>query len=396
MTPLCALLASPHVWEISLLMEIVPPVIVVLFIARIFSSPSSWVWVVIVCHANLSFWAWISYFVSSHSCGGRERSSPGRGSNVFNTGIIFFSISGIICLIAALANDQYFPIARLTVREAKAFLDHLRTCRPSKKVTLSSLYSMEGRDHVKAVYPVASWEDSSEFPDLTTVASQGDMAVKITLTATAYDEATEEDFDSFLERFTSNNGVDQNSADVKIITSIVGGRTQLGSGRRTWKVFPTVRSDQTCRIYIYSSQKPLLMEFFLRTAWIFNILAVSGPVLATFMSLKNRTQECKLIKTYKSFSSRPLPSCLSTSPPARPIIISNQSVSHRTSPTDLSSIVPSLITYQILHRPASQVSPSPVLSQVSPIQEINMKDLPPSYSVLDLHSELPSYYEATK
>ena len=51
-------------------------------------------------------------------------------------------------------------------------------------------------------------------------------------------------------------------------------------------VFPTVRSDQTCRVYIYSPNKPRIMEFFLRTAWIFNILAISGPVLATFLHLK--------------------------------------------------------------------------------------------------------------
>ena len=76
---------------------------------------------------------------------------------------------------------------------------------------------------MKAVYPVASWEDSSQYPDLSRVAPVGDLAIKISLHATAYDEATEEDFDSFLERFTLNNGVDQNSADVKIITSIPGG-----------------------------------------------------------------------------------------------------------------------------------------------------------------------------
>ena len=110
--------------QISLLLEIVPPVIVVLFVVRISSSPSPWIWVVVVCHANISFWAWISYFLSSHSCGGRDRSSPSRGSNVFNTGIIFFTISGIICLIAALANDQYFPVARLTVREAKVSISY--------------------------------------------------------------------------------------------------------------------------------------------------------------------------------------------------------------------------------------------------------------------------------
>ena len=106
-------------YQISLLLELFPPVIVILFIVRISSSPSPWVWVVIVCHANISFWAWISYFVSTHSCGSHDRSRPTRGSSVFSTGIVFFTISGIICLIAALANDQYFPVARLTCREAK-------------------------------------------------------------------------------------------------------------------------------------------------------------------------------------------------------------------------------------------------------------------------------------
>ena len=28
-------------------------------------------------------------------------------------------------------------------------------------------------------------------------------------------------------------------------------RTQIGTGRRCWLHFPTVRSDQTCRVYIY-------------------------------------------------------------------------------------------------------------------------------------------------
>ena len=125
-----------------------------------------------------------------------------------------------------------------------------------------------------------------------------------------------------------------------------------------------------------------------------NAVEINLLYISTYFQKQNPRMQAG--QDLQKFSSRPLPSCASPSPPARPIIISNQSVSHRTSPTDLSSIVPSLITYQILHRPASQVSPSPVLSQVSPIQEINMKDLPPSYSVLDLHSELPSYYEATK
>ena len=103
--------------QISVLIELVPPVLAVLVVVRTSSSP--WVWVVIVCHANLSFWAWVTYFLSTHSCPTRERRITEPGSSVFNTGIVFLTISAIICLIAALANDQYFPSARLTIREAK-------------------------------------------------------------------------------------------------------------------------------------------------------------------------------------------------------------------------------------------------------------------------------------
>ena len=51
------------------------------------------------------------------------------------------------------------------------------------------------------------------------VGQAGDMALKITLAATAHDDFTEEDFDSFVGRFAANNGVDTDSADLKIITS---------------------------------------------------------------------------------------------------------------------------------------------------------------------------------
>ena len=103
------------------------------------------------------------------------------------------------------------------------------------------------------------------------------------------------------------------------------------------------------------------------------------------------------MKTYKSFSSNPLPSCLATPPPShlstRPTHPLLTPTHHSQGDTDLSSIVPSLITYQILHRPARQPSPT--------------TDLPPSYSVLqmdgdnnmldlDRDKELPSYEEATQ
>ena len=39
------------------------------------------------------------------------------------------------------------------------------------------------------------------------------------------------------------------------------------------------------KLFCFDS-RPLMMDFFLRTAWIMNILACSGPVLAVFMGLR--------------------------------------------------------------------------------------------------------------
>ena len=68
-----------------------------------------------------------------------------------------------------------------------------------------------------------SWEDCSDYPDLNPVIENGDMAVKVTLTAMASDEDSEEDFNRFLERFTSNNGLEQHADEIRVITSIPGG-----------------------------------------------------------------------------------------------------------------------------------------------------------------------------
>ena len=35
---------------------------------------------------------------------------------------VFVTIGTAICLVAALANDQHFPVAKLTVREAKVLM----------------------------------------------------------------------------------------------------------------------------------------------------------------------------------------------------------------------------------------------------------------------------------
>ena len=97
------------------------------------------------------------------------------------------------------------------------------------------------------------------------------------------------------------------------------------------------------------------------------------------------------MKTYKSFSSSPLPTCLSTTPPPRLTGIQPRSSGTITPGGDLSSIVPSLINYQILHRPSNPQNQTAVS-----FEDEDKGDLPPSYSFIDLFDELPSYDEAVQ
>jgi len=395
---LCPVLSSNHVWELAVLLELVPPVLLGLWVVRLCSTPAPWLWLIVVCHANISVWGWLLYFISVHSC--PQPSIPLSG-NVFSTGLVFVTIGTAICLVAALANDQHFPVAKLTVREAKAFLEHLTRSRPSHRLVQDSKPWDQGPgrghpwtgDRNRAEFPVSAWEDHSRAPDLSPASHGGDMGLKIRLTAAPADTASEADFQRFYEQFSAEQEEHQ---DVKIITSIQGGRTQIGTGRRCWLHFPTVRSDQTCRVYIYhQTRRSILTDFFLRTAWLFNILAASGLVLAVFMCLNRRTVTYNLVKTYRSFTS-PIPepglSCAYGPPipppmPYLPLIVTSSSPS-----ADLSTIIPS----RNWTRNRVTGNPEEIEEEASFEGGEGGGGLPPSYSLLELDKDLPTYAQATQ
>ena len=120
---LCPVLSSNHVWELAVLLELVPPVspssppyspppslppppphrfikvLLGLWVVRLSSTPAPWLWLIVVCHANISVlksesmpadnwiqvWAWLLYFISVHSC--PQPTVPLSG-NVFSTGLV--------------------------------------------------------------------------------------------------------------------------------------------------------------------------------------------------------------------------------------------------------------------------------------------------------------------
>jgi hypothetical protein len=99
-----------------------------------------------------------------------------------------------------------------------------------------------------------------------------------------------------------------------------------------------------------------------------------------------------LMKTYRSFTS-PVPepglSCAYGPPiprplPHLPLLLTSPSPSG-----DLSTIVPSLRVHQYLHSRAG-------LLQVADREPGEVEGLPPSYSLLGLDKELPTYAQATQ
>ena len=64
--------------------------------------------VVIVFHSNLSLWCWVCFFLTSNGCLNQLENCTEIGY----TGAVFLGMSILICLIAALNNDQSFPEVR--------------------------------------------------------------------------------------------------------------------------------------------------------------------------------------------------------------------------------------------------------------------------------------------
>ena len=72
--------------------------------------------------------------------------------------------------------------------------------------------------------------------------------------------------------------------------------------------FPAVKSDQGCRIYVFSeSKKPFLMDLFLKTEWILNVFGAAGIVMIVTLINRKRTPTLIIQKSFKSIRSTRLP-----------------------------------------------------------------------------------------
>jgi len=388
---ICHALSNPYLWIIAILLETVPPILICILVYRSSSKdPWGWIWVTIVFHSNFSLWAWVAFFVSHNAC----INSFEECRSVGFTGAVFLGISILICLVAALNNDQSFPEARLRLREAKMFMCHLQQTDTIHSVFLKQPWAgREGQRIVKKDYPCSHWsDDESDYPDVVGLTHQygGELSLKVRLVTSSADQASEDDFQVFLNRFIMENGGDEVlEQNIKIISSVPGRR-----GLRTTDnvgMFPTIRTDKTCRIHIHSdalNEKSLYMDCFLRTAWIFNILALSGPVLYMFMCLKQKTVSCSLVRRFH---------CLPRSPPSIGVSASPETSSARghvippARPCSREHVV--LFSNIGLAGRGGRVEP---LVELEEDQDQDRIELPPSYSALDLTHELPTYDEAVK
>ena len=114
---ICDYFSQSYTYEVCLLLELVPPVMICVTIMRLSSSPSPLVWLVVVCHSNIMLWSTSLIILSTSSC-----SNNAIISKLWRNFFIIIPLSAIINLIAAVQNDQYYPVARHSIREAKAWI----------------------------------------------------------------------------------------------------------------------------------------------------------------------------------------------------------------------------------------------------------------------------------
>ena len=100
-------------YDVILLLELIPPVLICLTIWRISSSPSRYMWTVIVIHTNILLWTSIIITFSTYNCKGDAI------QKLWSNFVVVGPLATIINLIAALGNDQSYPVARYNIAEAK-------------------------------------------------------------------------------------------------------------------------------------------------------------------------------------------------------------------------------------------------------------------------------------
>ena len=61
-----------------------------------------------------------------------------QDAQLVHTGTALMVASSVVCVVAAVTNDRYFPEARMSQKEAKAFFDHLKSTRPRQTIILKN------------------------------------------------------------------------------------------------------------------------------------------------------------------------------------------------------------------------------------------------------------------
>ena len=102
-------------YEVWLLAELVPPVLAAVTVWRV-SPPglaARWVAVVLVCHANLVLWASVLALVATRRCG------QAAAAQLWDHLLVAVPVNAAVNLLAALHNDQFYPVARFSLRQAQ-------------------------------------------------------------------------------------------------------------------------------------------------------------------------------------------------------------------------------------------------------------------------------------
>ena len=68
---------------------------------------------VLVCHANLVLWASVLALVATRRCG------QAAAAQLWDHLLVSVPVTAAINLLAALHNDQFYPVARFSLRQAQ-------------------------------------------------------------------------------------------------------------------------------------------------------------------------------------------------------------------------------------------------------------------------------------
>lgn len=315
----CNLLYYSYFWEIMIIWEVILPMLgLVCFFKSPFSETLSWTWFLAVLHANVSVWVWIVYFIFTYNYCWQNIASlqcPDC-TTVACTGGIFLGISLVISIIAAIANDQYYPDARLTPREMKQFIAHLRNTNPEITFTLRThLNAMGEWKRVKKVFHPRQWYDNTVYPDVgQSFIDRDAMVFQISLSTLAKTIEARDDLRLFLWDFSTEHMQAitlEDTEDYYMFSHLHPPNNPIRRQQRPFAnrygrynmgiplKFPLISSEKIVRIYVSKSGSlPFYLDILLRFAWILNLLGFSAMVLKGLNNLQSITEKTHIEKRF--------------------------------------------------------------------------------------------------